>query len=44
MSHLLACNIAVEHFAQHFKLLCSRLRSLVVCYDKEVCWMWGLET
>jgi hypothetical protein len=40
----LACVIAVERFAQRFALLCSRLHSLVVCYDKEFCCMWRLET
>jgi hypothetical protein len=40
----LACVIAVGGFAQHFALLCSRLRSSVVRYDEECCWMWGWET
>ena len=40
----LACVIAIEGFAQRFASHCSMLRYLVVCYDKEVCWMWGWES
>ena len=40
----LAYVIAAKGFAQCFALLCSRLRSLEVCYEEEVSWMWGWET
>ena len=43
-NRLLACVIADECFSQRFALLCSRHHTLVVCYDKEVCWIWGWET
>jgi hypothetical protein len=48
LQYCIACSLAwvikFQRFAQKNVSLCSRLRSLVVCYDKEVCWICGWET